>query len=299
MSTQPRALASLTVSFGLVAIPVKMYSATMTSEKISFHWLRAGDRSRVKEQFIAVNDGKVVERSQMIKGYEFSKGKFVTFTPDELKALEDMTTRSIEVQQFVPLESVDPVYFMETYYLAPDQGGSEPYALFVNALQRTKQCAVGRWVSRGKEHIVVIRSTSDVLALQQLHFEAEVRPVSEIKPEAVKISESELKLAEQLINHLAANRFDPHEYHDEFKARVQTAIKRKVQGKDIALEEPAAPKAGNVVDLMSALKASLAGGKGKAAENGERKAPKKAGRSAQHGSQTAGARSGKRTSRRA
>jgi DNA end-binding protein Ku len=258
MATQPRSIASLTISFGLVAIPVKLYSATVASERISFNLLRAKDGSRVKQQYLAVNDGKPVERSEMTKGYEFAKDQFVSFTPEELKALEDATTHSIDIGQFVPLESVDPVYFDGTYYLAPDKGGAKPYALLSTALSRTKQCAVGRWVSRGKEHIVVIRPIDDGLAMHQLHFQAEVRSVKDVGLEPTTVSEPELKLAEQLIDHLSAKRFDPNEYHDEFKGRVEAAIQRKVAGKEVSLSEaPVANVGGNVIDLMAALKASL------------------------------------------
>lgn len=209
MATQPRSIASLTISFGLVAIPVKLYSATVASERISFNLLRAKDGSRVKQQYLAVNDGKPVERSEMTKGYEFAKDQFVSFTPEELKALEDATTHSIDISQFVPLESVDPVYFDGTYYLAPDKGGAKPYNLLSTALRRTKQCAVGRWVSRGKEHIVVIRPMDEGLAMHQLHFQAEVRSVKDVGLEPTTVSEPELKLAEQLIDQLSDKRFDP------------------------------------------------------------------------------------------
>src|ERR1700733_10463689 len=276
MATQPRSIASLTISFGLVAIPVKLYSATIASERISFNLLRAKDGSRVKQQYLAVNDGKPVERSEMTKGYEFAQDQFVSFTPEELKALEDATTHSIDIGQFVPLESVDPVYFDGTYYLAPDKGGAKPYNLLSTALRRTKQCAVGRWVSRGKEHIVVIRPIDDGLAMHQLHFQAEVRPIKDVGLEATAVSEPELKLAEQLIDQLSAKRFDPNEYHDEFKGRVEAAIQRKIAGKEVSLNEaPVAKSGGNVIDLMSALKASLdAKTSSKTAK--ERKTPKRA-----------------------
>jgi DNA end-binding protein Ku len=276
MATQPRSIASLTISFGLVAIPVKLYSATVASERISFNLLRAKDGSRVKQQYLAVNDGKPVERSDMTKGYEFAKDQFVSFTPEELKALEDATTHSIDIGQFVPLESVDPVYFDGTYYLAPDKGGAKPYALLSTALSRTKQCAVGRWVSRGKEHIVVIRPIDDGLAMHQLHFQAEVRSVKDVGLELTTVSEPELKLAEQLIDHLSAKRFDPNEYHDEFKGRVEAAIQRKVAGKEVSLNEaPVAKAGGNVIDLMAALKASL-DAKTTQRTAKERKTPKRA-----------------------
>src|ERR1700679_2090898 len=253
MATQARSIASLTISFGLVAIPVKLYSATQSSEKISFNLLRAKDGSRVKQQYVAVADGKLVERAEMAKGYEFAKDQFVIFSAEELKALEESTSNAIDIGQFVPLESVDPVYFDGTYYLSPDKGGAKPYSLLSNALRRSKQCAVGRWISRGKEHIVVIRPIEDGLAMHQLHFQAEVREIREVGLEPAAVSEAELKLADQLIAQLSAKRFDPNEYHDEFKARIEAAIQRKVAGKDVSLAEaPVAKAGGKVIDLMAA-----------------------------------------------
>jgi DNA end-binding protein Ku len=278
MATQARSIASLTISFGLVAIPVKLYSATQASEKISFNLLRAKDGSRVKQQYVAVADGKLVERSEMVKGYEFAKDQYVMFSPEELKALEDTTTHAIDIGQFVPLESVDPVYFDGTYYLAPDKGGAKPYTLLATALRKTAQCAVGRWVSRGKEHIVIIRPLEDGLAMHQLHFKEQVRELKDLGVEAAPVSEPELKLAQQLIDHLAAKRFDPNEYQDEFKGRVEAAIQKKVEGKQISLAEaPAVSTSGNVIDLMEALRASIdaRGSKGSATLK-ERKAPKRA-----------------------
>ena len=165
MPSNARSIASLTISFGLVAIPVKLYSATISSERLSFNLLRQKDGSRVKQQYVAVNDGALVERAEMTKGYEFAKGQYVMFSAEELKALEDTTTHTIDITQFVPLESVDPVYFDGTYYLAPDKGGAKPYSLLATALKKAKQCAVGRWISRGKEHIVILRPMDDGLAM--------------------------------------------------------------------------------------------------------------------------------------
>jgi DNA end-binding protein Ku len=278
MATQARSIASLTISFGLVAIPVKLYSATVSSERISFNLLRQKDGSRVKQQYIAVNDGKVVERSEMVKGYEFAKDQYVMFSPEELKALEDTTSHAIDIGQFVPLESVDPVYFDGTYYLAPDKGGAKPYTLLATALRKAHQCAVGRWISRGKEHIVVIRPIQDGLAMHQLHFQAEVRALKELGIEAAPVSDPELKLAQQLIEHLAAKRFDPNEYADEHRTRVQAAIQKKVEGQEVSIAEgPVSVKGGNVIDLMEALRASIDARGAKAApELKERKAPKRA-----------------------
>jgi DNA end-binding protein Ku len=277
MPTQARSIASLTISFGLVAIPVKLYSATVSAERISFNLLRQKDGSRVKQQYVAVNDGKIVERSEMVKGYEFAKDQYVMFSAEELKALEDATTHAIDIGQFVPLASVDPVYFDGTYYLAPDKGGAKPYTLLATALRKADQCAVGRWISRGKEHIVVIRALEDGLAMHQLHFQAEVRNLKDLGVEAAPVSEPELKLARQLIDHLAAKRFDPNEYTDEHKARVEAAIQRKVDGKEVSLAEgPVSNKGGNVIDLMEALRASIDARGSKAADLKERKAPKRA-----------------------
>ncbi len=277
MATQARSIASLTISFGLVAIPVKLYSATVSSERISFNLLRQKDGSRVKQQYIAVNDGKPVERSEMVKGYEFAKDQYVMFSPEELKALEDATTHAIDISQFVPLDSVDPLYFDGTYYLTPDKGGAKPYTLLTTALRKAQQCAVGRWISRGKEHIVVIRALEDGLAMHQLHFKAEVRDLKDLGVEAAPVSEPELKLARQLIDHLGAKRFDPNEYVDEHRARVEAAIQRKVDGKEVSLAEgPVSAKGGNVIDLMEALRASIDARGSKAPDLKDRKAPKRA-----------------------
>jgi DNA end-binding protein Ku len=277
MPSDARSIASLTISFGLVAIPVKLYSATVSSERISFNLLRQRDGSRVKQQYIAVNDGSPVERVEMTKGYEFAKDQYVMFSAEELKALEDATTHSIDISQFAPLESVDPVYFDGTYYLAPDKGGAKPYSLLATALKKARQCAIGRWISRGKEHMVILRPMDEGLAMHQLHFKAEVRTIKELGVEAAPVSDAELKLANQLIEHLAVKRFDPAEFVDEHRGRVEAAIQRKVQGKEVTLaESPTGTGGGNVVDLMEALKASLNARGAHTADVKERKTPKRA-----------------------
>src|SRR5471030_2874391 len=232
-----RSIASLTVSFGLVSIPVKLYSATEASRAISFNLLHKGCGSRLKQQYLCVKDEVVVPREDMVKGYEFAKDQYVMFSPEELKALEETTSTAIDIVQFVPLESVDPLYFDGTYYLAPYKGGAKAYTLLAMALRKAAQCAVGRWISRGIEHIVVIRPIEDGLALHQLHFKAEVRDLKDLGIDAAPVSEPELKLAQQLIEHLAAKRFDPNEYADEHRARVQAAIQKKVEGKEVSLAE--------------------------------------------------------------
>ena len=273
-----RSIASLTVSFGLVAIPVKVYSATRSSGSIHFNMLRKKDGSRLKQQYVCAKEGVVVERDEIVKGYEFAKDQYVMFTPEEIKALEETGTRSIDIQEFVPLESVDPVYFDTTYYLAPDKGGAKPYTLFATALRESQRCAVGRWATRGRDHVVILRPMENALALHQLHFAPEVLPVSELGIEETPIKEAELKLAQQLVDQQTADRFDPTAYRDEVKARIEAAIQKKVEGEQITLAEPLPASDGKVIDLMEALRASLKRNtqvRGEAAKLGERKPPKR------------------------
>ena len=171
-----RPIAGATISFGLVSIPVRLYPATQSSAAISFNLLHKKDGSRLKQQYVCAKEGVVVEREDIVKGYEFAKDQYVMFTPAEIKALEETGTRSIDVQEFVPLDSVDPVYFNTTYYLAPDKGGAKPYTLFATALRESKRCAVGRWATRGREHVVILRPMENGLVLHQLHFAPEVVP---------------------------------------------------------------------------------------------------------------------------
>jgi DNA end-binding protein Ku len=275
-----RSIGTLTISFGLVAIPVKMYSATQSSNAISFNLLHKKCGSRLKQQYICAKEGVVVERDEMVKGYEFAKDQYVTFEPEEIKALEEVGTHSIDISEFVPIESIDPVYFDKTYYLAPDKGAAKPYGLFTEALKESKRCAVGRWAARGKAHIVVLRSSGDVLALQQLYFAADVRPVSELEVPKADVKAAELKLAQQLIDQQTVEAFDPTAYRDELRARIESEIQKKVEGQEISVSETAPETStGTVIDLMEALRASLK--KSEAARStttklGPRKAPKRA-----------------------
>ena len=256
---EARSIASLTISFGLVAIPVKLYSATIAAERISFNMLHRKDGSRLKQQYVCAQEGTVVDRSEIVKGYEFAKDQYVMFTNEEIKELEEAGSSEIGIGEFVPLESVDPVYFERTYYLAPDKGGAKPYTLLVTALQESGQCAIGKWAARGREHVVVIRPLDTGMAMHQLHFQAEVRPMKDLGIEPANVSEAELKLARQLIGQQSTKLFDAASYVDEFKGRVEAAIQKKVEGKEISLaEKPAARQGGgNVIDLMDMLRASL------------------------------------------
>src|SRR5579864_1967758 len=204
-----RSIGSLTISFGLVAIPVKLYSATQSANAISFNLLHKGCGSRLRQQYVCQKDGSIVERDDMVKGYEFAKDQYVSFTPEEIKALEEAGTHAVEISEFVPIASIDPVYFDKTYYLAPDKGAGKPYALLTEALKESSRCAVGRWATRGKAYIVLLRPAGDVLTMQQLHFAADVRPASEIDVPKPEVKAAELKLARQLIEQQATERFDP------------------------------------------------------------------------------------------
>jgi DNA end-binding protein Ku len=252
-----RSIGSLTVSFGLVAIPVKLYSATQSSNAISFNLLHKTCGSRLRQQYLCQKEGVVVERQDMVKGYEFAKDQYVLFSPEEIKALEEVGTHSVDIAEFVPIESIDPVYFDKTYYLAPDKGAAKPYGLLIEALRQTKSCGVGHWAARGKAYLVILRPMGDVLVMQQLHFAADVRPVSELEVPKPEVKPAELKLAEQLISQQTAKKFDASAYKDELHARIEAAIQKKVEGQEISVSEIAPAGEGKVIDLMEALRASL------------------------------------------
>src|SRR2546426_2839011 len=264
-----RSIASLTISFGMVSIPVKLYSATEASKAISFNLLHKECGSRLKQQYLCIKEEVPVPREDMVKGYEFAKDQYVMFTPDELKALEEAGTHSAEISEFVPIASIDPVYFDKAYYLAPDKGGAKPYALFAKALRESKRCAIGRWAARGKQYIVLIRPVEDGLIMQQLLYAGEVRSIKDIDIPHMDVKEAELKLAQQLIEQQSSEAFDPAPYVDDVRGRIEAAIQKKVDGQGITMAE--APEGGGqVIDLMEALRASL-----------ERKAPAKAQQSPQ------------------
>jgi DNA end-binding protein Ku len=274
-----RSIASLTISFGLIAIPVKLYSATQSSGSISFNLLHKGCGSRLKQQYICQKEGVVVERDDMVKGYEFAKDQYVQFAPEEIKALEEIGTHAIEIAEFVDIESIDPVFYDKSYYLAPDKGAAKPYALLAQALRETKRCAVARWAARGSSNLVMLRPLENGLVMQQLHFAAEVRPLSEIEVPTQEVKPAELTLAKQLIEQQTTEKFDPAVYVDEVKGRVEAAIQKKVEGQEIAIAEEPVASGGKVIDLMEALRASLEktqAEKSSVAKLGARKEPKRA-----------------------
>jgi DNA end-binding protein Ku len=266
MSARP--IASGTISFGLVSIPIKLYAAGDASAGVSFNMLHAKDGARLKQQYLCTKDGEVVPRDQMIKGYEFSKDRYVTFTPEELKALEEQSTQSIEVVEFVPISKVDPVYFDRTYYVGTDKGGAKAYALLSEVMKDTKRVALARYAARGKMYLVMLRPFENGIIMQQLLYADEVRAFSEVPLEAADVSPKELDLAKLLVEQRAAEQFKPETYEDDVKKRVLGLIQKKVDGQDISIAPPETG-GGQIIDLMEALKASLA-------KKPEAAAPKKA-----------------------
>jgi DNA end-binding protein Ku len=273
-----RSMGSVTISFGLIAIPVKLYTATQSTGSISFNLLHKGCGSRLRQQYLCIKHGTPVERDEMVKGYEFAKDQYVQFTPEEIKALEEVGTHSVDIAEFVSIDSIDPVYYDKCYYLAPDKGAAKPYALLTQALKDTSRCAIGRWAVRGNSNIVMLRPMGNMLVMQQLRFAAEVKPASEIEIPQQDVKPAELKLATQLIEQQASETFDPTAYVDEVRARIEAAIQKKVEGQEISVAEAPPETGGKVIDLMDALRASLEKtdkAKASVSQLGARKGPKK------------------------
>ncbi len=259
-----RSIATLSISFGLVFIPVRLYSATESSAAVRFNLLRK-DGSRLRQQYVAEGDDKVVPRADMVKGYEFEKDHFVMFSPEELKALEEGANPDIDIVAFIPEKSVDPLFYDKAYLLAPDKRGGKPYHLLQEALRASGKCALAKWSWKSKQYVVQIRATEDGLVLQQLLYAEEVRSLKDLDIEPAPVSSAELQLALQLINQGSAESYDPTAFKDEEKARVLAAIDAKIAGKQVVASARGedATAGGQVIDLMDALKASLGGRKAK------------------------------------
>lgn len=259
MASPTRSIASLTLSFGLVNVPVRLFSATESGADIRFNLL-AKDGSRLRQQYVNERTKKVVERKDMVRGYEVEDDQFVLFTPDELKALEESSSHVIQIVSFVPLASIDPLFYDKAYLLAPDKRGEKPYALLAEALRQSGRCALAKWPWKAKQYVAQVRANDDGLILQQLRYAAEVRSLADLDIPQAAVSKPELQLALQLVNQIAADTFDPDQFHDEEKARVLAAIDKKVKGKGMVTssrEEAGAVGGGQVIDLMEALRASL------------------------------------------
>lgn len=252
----PRSIGSGAISFGLVSIPVKLYVAT-SSQAPSFHLLHAKCGNRIRQQRVCPVDNEIVERDQLVKGYEFAKDQYVRVTDDELKALEGEASEAIEISEFVPLSKVDPIYFERSYYLGPDKGGEKAYRLLTDTMTQVGKVALAKFVMRGKENLVIVRAAQKGLMMHTMYFANEVRNFDEIpKGESAKITGAETSLAIRLIDELSNDEFEPEKYHDEYSERVLNLVNEKAEGKEITLAQPVAQR-GQVIDLMAALKESL------------------------------------------
>src|SRR6266436_4948023 len=252
----PHALGSGTISFGLVSIPIKLYTSA-SSQSVAYNLLHAKCGSRVRQQYVCPLDNEVVERGDLVKGFEFAKDQYVRVTDAELKALEGEASKIIDIAEFVPLDRVDPIYFEKTYYLGPDKGGEKAYRLLAEAMAKSDRVALAKFVMRGKESLVLIRPVHSGLMLHTMYFADEVRDFGEIdKGQSAKIKEGELELAQRLIDELSHEEFKPDQYQDDYRLRVLDLVNSKVEGKEVTAVGPEVQRA-QVIDLMDALKQSL------------------------------------------
>ncbi len=252
-----RSIASATISFGLVSVPVNLFSSSESSASIGFNMLHTRCGSRLKQQYICSKEGTVVEKDEVGKGYEFSKGQYVRFSPEEIKALDEKATNAIDIAEFVPLAAVDRIYLEKVYYLGAGKGGDRAYRLLVAALADTGRAALGQYSARGKQYLVLLRPMGDMLVMEQLHYAGELKSADEVPLPDVAIKDAELALARQLIEQASVEEFRPENYHDTVRERVLEAIQQKVEGEDITAAPAEAPQT-KIIDLMDALKASLA-----------------------------------------
>lgn len=251
-----RSIGTATISFGLVSIPSKLYTTNESGGDISFNMLHAGCGSRLKQQYICTKENVVVERDQMTKGYEYSKGQYVVLSSDELKALDAVATHTIAFEEFVPASAVDPMYLDKSYYLGPDKGGERAYRLLSEAMLATELVGLASYSARGKQYIVLVRPFQGGLMMHQLRYADEIKAWSEVPiGDLPEVKPSELNLAKQIIQQIASDSFVPEKYKDDVRVRMMDLINKKVEGQEITAM-PEAPQ-GKVIDLMEALKASL------------------------------------------
>ncbi|HYN23304.1 MAG TPA: Ku protein [Thermoanaerobaculia bacterium] len=269
-----RAMGSATISFGLVSVPVKLYSTGESSRNIAFNWIHEACGSRVQQRFWCPKDEEIIERDELVKGYEFAKDQYVLFSPEELKALEAQATDSIDIAEFVPLEKVERIFLDRAYYLGPDKGGDRAYRLLSATLRKTGRAALGSYSARGKQYLVLVRPIEEGLVMEQLRYADELRPFSEVPLGDGKVKEAEIKLATQLVEQSASDEYRPEAYEDEVYKRVLGMIERKIEGEEITAAPPREAE-GKIIDLMEALKASLAEG-GRGREEKTRKPAKRA-----------------------
>lgn len=268
----PRPISTSTVSFGLVSLPVKLYSTGQSSAKVRFNWINRDTGARVKYQYIDGQSGEPVERDRLVKGYEFAKNQYVTFEPDELRAIEAQSEESIEIAEFVPATEIDRVYLERAYYLGPARGGARAYRLLSAALREMGRVAIARHSARGKQRLVMIRPIGEGLILEQLYYPEEVRSFDEVPMESAEVGDAELALAKQFIEQAASESFDPSRYRDEVRERVLALIDRKIEGEQITLAPQEEPET-RIIDLMEALKASLGSSGASPPAEGEERTP--------------------------
>ena len=257
----PRSIGNATISFGLVSVPCKLYTASDSSAAVSFNMIDGETGSRVKYQYVRASDGEPVDRSNLVKGYEFAKDRYVTFTNEELKALEAKSDNAIQIEEFVPREKVGREYIDKIYYLGPDKGGDKAYRLLSRAMQETGLSALGRYAARGKQYLVLLTPQDGGVIMEQLHYADEIRSFTEVPVGEAEPKAAEVKLAVQLIEQIANQEFEPEKYRDEVRDRVLELINRKVEGEDITVAAAEEPQT-QIIDLMEALKASLDRGAG-------------------------------------
>jgi len=269
-----RALSSATLSFGLVSIPVKVFTATQ-SKSVRFNMLDPRDKSRVKQQYVNAATGEPVERDTLVRGYEHTRGQYVIFSEEELSALESRSDQSIEIAEFVPIVAVDPIYFAKTNLLGPDKGGAKAYRLLHEAMTSTGRVAIARHSTRGRLDLVLVRPMKRGLVLHGLHYADEVRGFDEIElGEDIALKPGEIDLAKQLVLQLSQEAFAPARYEDEYRQALVAAIDRKVAGEEV-VAAPRAEAREQIVDLVEALKRSLAE-RDAAAESGAQRVRKPA-----------------------
>src|SRR5687767_13811928 len=253
-----RSIGTATISFGLVSVPVNIYSSSESKASVSFNMLHKKCGTRLKQQYTCPKDSEIVTREETVKGYEFAKDQYVVLTPEELKALEEKATSTIDVVEFVPLAGVDREYLSKVYYLGPDKGGDRAYRLLAAALKESGKAALGQYAARGQQHLVLLRPQDGRLVMEQLHYSDELRPTSEVPVPDGDVQEKELKLAMMLIDQTSNEAFEPSKYKDTVRERVMEMIQKKIEGQEITAEV-AGPSGGDkIIDLMEALKASLA-----------------------------------------
>jgi DNA end-binding protein Ku len=274
----PRAIWTGAISFGLVTVPVKLYSA-VNRKTVRFHQLSSKTRSRVQQKRVDAETGEEVEYQELLKGYELAPDRYVVVASEELDALAPEKTRTIDIEDFVELAQIDPIYYDHPYYLAPGQGGAKPYSLLLSAMDATSKVAIARVVIRSKEQLVAIRPVDGVLGMATMLFADEVlspRGIEDMPdPAKLKTSARELEIAKQLVDSLAAD-FDPERYHDTYREQVLELIERKASGEEITVQAPAEPAREPTPDLMSALKASLEAVRAHDAEDDGAAKPRKA-----------------------